>query len=196
MYRGDTFRTSWKVHQGYAQWQRSQLTAQENWRQEVAKHYASFRHEFYAFDSFIGLPDNDEENVTFGSGMFPFSLDEFDKLNREQGIIQSDVIRYYPGYFEEVSRRESDSLKQLQPAAIINLDCDLYASAKDALAIVASKLVQGSILLADDWNAFSADRNSGERKAIAEFLIEHPKIHFESWFPYHYVGQAFLVHVD
>jgi len=196
VYRGDTFRTSYRVHQEYEQWQRGQLTAEENWRQEIAKEYAKFHHEFYAFDSFTGIPDNDEGSAMFGSGTFSCSVEEFDKLNREQGIIQGEGIRYYQGFFEEVHQREADSLKRLQPAAIINLDCDLFASARDALAIVAPNLLQGSILLADDWNTFAADRNSGERKAIAEFLIDHPEISFESWFPYHYVGQAFIVHVS
>jgi len=196
VYRGDTFRTSYRVRQGYDSWQQGQLTVGETWRNRVAEYYADFRHEFYAFDTFTGMPDNDEKNVTFGAGTFSCSLEEFVKLNQEQGMIEGDFIRYYQGYFEEVRRRESDSLKQLQPAAIVNLDCDLYASAKDALAIVATKLVQGSILLADDWNTFSADQNSGERRAIAEFLTDHPEISFESWFPYMYTGQAFLVHVS
>lgn len=196
VYRGDTFRTSYKVRQGYDRWLQGQLTVGEPWRNEVAENYADFSHEFYAFDTFTGMPDNDEGNVTFRPGTFSCSLEEFDKLNRDEGIVEGDAIRYYQGYFEEVHRRESDSLKQLQPAAIVNLDCDLYASAKDALAIVAPKLVQGSILLADDWNTFSADRNSGERKAITEFLTEHPKISLENWFPYMYVGQAFLVHIS
>ena len=196
VYRGDTFRTSYKVCQGYDRWRQGQLTVEESWRNEVAKDYANFRHEFYAFDTFTGMPDNNEGNITFGPGTFSCSFEEFDKLNREEGIIEGDGIRYYQGYFEEVLRRETDSLEQLQTAAIINLDCDLYASAKDALAIVAPKLVQGSILLADDWNTFSADQNSGERKAVAEFLIEHPEISFESWFSYMYSGQAFLVHVS
>ena len=196
VYRGNTFRTSYKIWQDYDRWRQDQLTVGETWRNEVAQNYADFRHEFYAFDTFTGMPDNNEGNVTFGAGTFACSLEEFDKLNQEHGMIEGNHIRYYQGYFDEVYRREADSLKQLQPAAIVNLDCDLYESAKDALAIVAPKLVQGSVLLADDWNEFSADRNSGERRAVAEFLTDHPEISLESWFPYMFVGQAFLVHVS
>ena len=87
-------------------------------------------------------------------------------------------------------------LVELQPAAIINLDCDLYSSAREALEIVAPKLIQGSVILADDWNTFGGDRKSGERKAVSEFLEEHPDIEFENWFPYQYAGQAFIVHIN
>jgi len=196
VYRGDTFRPSHRVYQGYASWQHGQLTSDEDWRQVVAKDYAAFRHEFYAFDSFTGIPENDEGNVTFGPGTFACSLEEFDKRNREQGIIEGKGVRYFEGYFDEISRREDGAIEELQPAAIVNLDCDLYVSAVDALAIVKPKLVQGTILLADDWNTFSADKNSGERKAVAEFLSANPNIQFEPWFPYLYAGQSFLVHVD
>jgi len=196
VYRGDSFRTSHRVYQAYSSWQQGQLTSDEDWRQVVAKNYSTFRHEFYAFDSFTGLPDNDEGNVIFGSRTFACSLEEFDKLNREQGIIQGNGATYFEGYFDETSRRDVDAIKELQPAAIVNLDCDLYVSAVDALAIIKPKLLQGTILLADDWNTFSADRNAGERKAVAEFLIENPNIKFEPWFQYFYAGQAFLVHMD
>jgi hypothetical protein len=196
VYRGDTFRISHRVCQGYSSWQQDELVSDENWRQVVAKDYATFRHEFYAFDSFTGIPENDERNLTFGSGTFACSLQEFDKLNREQGIIEGNGVRYFEGYFDEIGRRDAETIKELQPAAIVNLDCDLYVSAVDALAMVKPKLVQGTILLADDWNTFSADKNAGERKAVAEFLIANPNIQLEPWFPYLYAGQAFLVHVS
>lgn len=109
-------------------------------------------------------------------------------------VLSRGGIRYFVGTFADVAQGEAETLKELQPAAIVNIDCDLYASARDAVEIVASKLVQGSVLLVDDWNTFAADRNAGERKAMREFLEAHPELSIESWFPYEYAGQAFLVH--
>ena len=83
----------------------------------------------------------------------------------------------------------------MPPAAIVNLDCDLYISTVDALNIIYPKLQQGTIFLVDDYNAFCADRNQGQRKAIREFLEAYPEIELEPWFPYSHLGQTFIVHL-
>ena len=193
VYEGETFRTSYRVYQGFYRWQREQLDSPEPWRQKVAAEYSQYLHHFYAFDSFQGLPENNEGSATFIPGGFLCSLEQFSNLNRAAGIIPSEAVRYFEGMFSDVHEREADTLEKLQPAAIVNLDCDLYSSAKDALAIVGPKLVQGSVLLADDWNTFAADGDQGERKAIKEFEFDHPEISLDPWFSYHYTGQAFLV---
>lgn len=195
VYRGDTFRDSFKVYQGYFRWQQAQITSPEPWRQKVAATYARYRHHFYAFDTFKGTPPNEEKNVTFAEGTFFCSLDEFKQLNRAVGIVESDQVRYFAGTFAETRVRQTEELERMQPAAIANLDCDLYSSATDALAIIGPKLVRGSVLLVDDWNTFAARRDSGERLALAEFLSQHPEFELEPWFAYMYTGQAFLVHI-
>ena len=196
VYRGDTFRASHGVYENYLRWLKGQLKSPESWRNEAAAAYADYSHHFYAFDTFQGMPANDEANISFSQGSFSFSVEEFDRLNQAQGLVRSEAIRYFVGTFAEVMNSSSPELDELEPAAIVNLDSDLYESARDALSIVGPKLVQGSVLLADDWNAFSASRSKGERKAVAEFLAQHPELALESWFPYLYGGQAFLVHSD
>lgn len=156
--------------------------------------YATYRHHFYAFDTFQGIPDNKEGNSVFAGGNFSCSLEVFSRLNQKRGIVEGDTVRYFVGNFADVAEREAEIVAQLQPAAIVNIDCDLYASACAALKIVSSKLVQGSVLLVDDWNTFAANRDAGERKAMREFLGTHADVSVESWFPYEYTGQAFLVH--
>ena len=196
VYRGDTFRASQRIYQGYYQWQQEQLQSDESWRRKVAEDYSKYFHHFYAFDTFGGMPENDEGNITFSAGTFLCTIEEFTNLNQAAGIETGEKIRYFSGMFSDVKDRNATELENLQPAAIVNLDCDLYSSAKDALSIAVPKLVQGAVLLSDDWNAFEADKSKGERKAIKEMLIEHPKLTLEPWFPYHYTGQSFLVHLD
>lgn len=194
VYRGDTFRLSCRVYKDYFNWLQGQLTSEEPWRRKAAEKYGAYRHHFYAFDTFQGIPENQEGDITFAAGSFLCSLEEFRRLNHEAGIVEGEHVRYFVGNFAEVAEREATTLEGLQPAAIANIGCDLYASARDALEIVAPKLIQGSVLLVDDWNVFAADRNAGERKAVREFLETHPELSIESWFPYENVGQAFLVH--
>ncbi|MDP6226937.1 MAG: TylF/MycF/NovP-related O-methyltransferase [Dehalococcoidia bacterium] len=194
VYRGDTFRASFRIYQDYAEYQRLQLTSAEPWRRKLVEDYVAFRHNFYAFDTFQGMPRNYEGSEIFREGTFLCSLEEFTRLNLASGMAEGDQIRYFAGTFAEVAGRQAADLEALQPAAIVNLDCDLYSSAKDALDLVTTKLVQGGVLMADDWNTFAASRDNGERRAVAEWLAEHPGITLEPWFAYYYTGQAFLVH--
>lgn len=194
VYKGEAFRASRQVYQTFFDWQQGQLVSDEPWRRQVARPYAEFRHHFYAFDTFEGMPDNAEGNHNFTKGTFLCSLEEFSRLNRGVGIVEGPQVRYFMGTFAEVARRDRAIVETLQPAAIVNLDCDLYASARDALELVAPRLMQGTVLLVDDWNTFAARRDAGERKAIREFLQTHRGWECEPWFAYHYSGQAFLLH--
>ena len=65
----------------------------------------------------------------------------------------------------------------------------------DALEIVKPKLQQGTILMMDDWNCFRADNNQGERRVLREFFEKNSNIETESYFPYSFAGQAFIVHI-
>ncbi len=141
------------------------------------------------------MPVNDESPL-LEEGYHFCSLEEFTQLNRDVGIEENDVVRYFKGNFTETKERLGEDLKLLQPAAIVNLDSDLKSSTAAALELLADKFVQGTVLLVDDWSIFSAKSDAGPRPAISEFLSEHPNITFEKWFSYFFVGQSFIVHVD
>lgn len=194
VYRGASFRTAVRAYQELAAWARAQTTSDETWRRQAFEAYSKYPHAFYAFDTFSGIPTNAEGRSAFAAGYYTCSLDEFRRLNREEGIEESVRIRYFQGRFADIAQQHAETLAGLQPAAIVNIDCDLYASARDALDIVMPKLLQGSALLFDDWNNFAADRDRGERRAAQEFLERHPAFSLEPWFPYAHDGQAFLVH--
>lgn len=196
VYHGEGFRASFRARSLFDAWLRGQIESPELWRREVAAVYAECAHPFYAFDTFAGMPANDEGNRIFAEGTFGSSLAEVRRLNEEAGLREGAGVSYFAGTFAETAGREPAAMAALEPAAIANVDCDLYGSARDALQILSPKLQQGTVVLMDDWNAFSASRQAGERKALAEFLAENPGLSFEPWFPYEFVGQAFLVHKD
>ena len=75
--------------------------------------------------------------------------------------------------------------------SIVNFDCDLEQSTTDALNIVKDFIQIGTILLFDDYNAFNANQNQGQRKSFSEFN-EKSEFVFEKYFSYHYSGQSFL----
>ena len=68
-------------------------------------------------------------------------------------------------------------------------------SACDTLEVVKPQLQQETILMMDDWNCFRADNTQDERCALREFLENNCNIETESYFPYSFSGQAFIVHM-
>ena len=80
-------------------------------------------------------------------------------------------------------------------AALIHLDCDLYASTREALGFcLAHRLVSpGCILLFDDWNCNAADPSLGQRAAWSELVGEHD-ISSSDEGGYSELGHAFIVH--
>lgn len=193
-YWGDSFRAAYRVCDEFRSWQRDQLSASEPWRRRVAEGYAASHHYFYAFDTFAGMPSNDEDNPVFAQGNFACSLADFSRLNAEAGIQEGPGVRYFAGEFSEVARKQGPVISALEPAALINLDCDLYSSTRDALALVGPKIQQGTVLLMDDWNHFKARPDAGSRKALGEFLERRADLSIEAWFAYEFVGQAFFIH--
>ncbi|OJX67161.1 TylF/MycF/NovP-related O-methyltransferase [Magnetospirillum sp. 64-120] len=144
---------------------------------------------FHGFDTFAGMPDNDEGEDTLAPGSFWCDLDIVTGDCARAGL-RSPELRLVPGLFADTAAQVG-----LRPAAIVHLDCDLYASTRDALRAVSPCLVQGTVVLCDDYNLFRADQGRGQRRAVAEFSAVGG-IRLEPWFAYGPAAQAFLCHVD
>ena len=172
---------------------KAQSESHEMWRRKINW---DLKHSFYAFDTFEGMPENDEKNQAFSKGTFLSSLDEVKSAGEKIGMREGGQIKYFKGNFSDIAKERSDEFSNLQPAAIVNIDCDLYESSRDALEIINPKLRQGTVLLMDDYNCFSANQKEGERYALSEFLEKNPDKEVEKWFSYLYSGQAFIVHIN
>ena len=170
----------------------SQSNSSEKWGQKIKW---EFNHHFYAFDRFEGMPENQENNENFLQGSFKGTIENVKLEGNKIGMHECDSIKYFKGEFSEAYKQQPTVLEGLQPAAIVNIDSDLYQSASDALKIVRPKLQQGTILMMDDWNCFSAGNNYGERRALREFLDKNNNIETEKYFSYSFEGQSFIVHI-
>lgn len=157
-------------------------------RQGTVLEFLSRRPRFYGFDTFAGMPANAEGEDSLASGSFRAAQADVQARCAAAGLRAPD-LQLVPGLF-------ADNAHAVGPeqAAIVNLDCDLYASACDALALIAPRLVQGSVLLCDDYDLFQADRTRGERRALQE-CADRVGIEFEPWFAYGAASRAFLCHV-
>jgi O-methyltransferase len=189
VYRGDSLAKSYKKYVQFQNWLKGQLTTPEKWRHEVANNFIKHKAKFHGLDTFAGMPDNDEENVTYKGGTFTTDIVDVEKFCNEAGLKGEELI-LYKGLFEETSDQLRENL-QGRKISILNVDCDLYVSAKTALEVAKPFLSLGSIILFDDYNAYSASNREGERKAFKEFQAESNLV-WEPWQAYHFVGQSFI----
>jgi len=73
------------------------------------------------------------------------------------------------------------------------IDSDLYESAVEVLDMLRSRMRVGTLLLFDDFNAFSGDPNHGERRAFREFEAANQSFTKKPLFTFGPYGEAFEV---
>jgi len=148
--------------------------------------------EFFAFDSFEGLPKTDlKEDGYFQTGTFCTGRDEFIEIVRKKtGFTLSDS-HIVQGFYCDSLTPELQA--KMPKSGVVHIDVDLYSSTVDVLRFLKPLLVQGTLLLFDDWYCFPAGTLMGERRALTEFLIENSGFAVEPWKAYSTFGQSFFV---
>lgn len=189
VYQGESLVASYRTYGQYRAWLTAQTHSPEPWRRELAGPYlAQPPARFLGFDTFAGMPANDEGARQFAPGTFVGSEAAVRERCAAVGLV-APQLALVPGLFSETQT----AALRAGPAAIVNLDGDLYLSARDALEAVTPQIQQGTVLLCDDYHAFNARPDAGERRALTEWTAS-TGIVAEPWFAYHFLGHAFLCH--
>jgi O-methyltransferase len=151
---------------------------------------------FFGFDSFQGLPSvNHARDIESGfvAGEFEGLLGEVRHNLRRYGADLSRV-RLVPGWYDRTLTPELREREQLRACALAVIDCDLYVSARDALAFLAPLIVNGTIVLFDEWNNNDRRDDLGERAAYGEFLAAHPELRSEPFCDCGEDGAGFILY--
>jgi hypothetical protein len=188
VYRGDSMELSARELEKFKAWNISQLKSSEKWRVNLAKQYSDYSPKFLGFDTFEGMPENNEGNLNFQKLSFSENRENVEK-RLIRNIQRSNLILIKGDFTISTSEEISKSSNLI---SIVNIDCDLYESALAALRLSRPFLQVGSVLLFDEFHGFNADPSKGERKALADFLAE-TSIKVDRWFDYHYGGRSFLI---
>ena len=191
VYKGSSVVSSLKIYDGFREWLFSQKKSDELWRREVANNSPlNQKPTFHCFDTFEGMPENNEGAISFQKGNFACDLESVKErisLNNKKLY----KVEYYKGLFSETDKNFHNNICD-RKIAIANIDCDLEESSYDALKTIENNLQIGTIILFDDFNCFNADNNRGQRKAFLKFK-KQTNFTFEKFFTYNLVGQSFLV---
>jgi len=134
---------------------------------------------FWGYDSFEGLPAHDEpvagQPKWIAQGAFAAPLAFVERGLRKARIPES-AVTLVPGWYEDSLAPGTDP----HPArvALAHIDCDLYSSTAHCLEFLAPRLVDGAIVIFDDWWLHRGHPDQGEQRAFAEFRAVHPELSF------------------
>lgn len=126
---------------------------------------------FFAFDSFQGLPfpkGLDTQTRDFEEGKFRTCLDAFWQNIRLHSVDAGKVVPVV-GWFEDTCNAETIAKHGMKGASIIHIDCDYYESTKVVLEFIEPLLLDGTVLIFDDWYCFRGNPGLGEQRAFREW---------------------------
>ncbi len=158
----------------------------------AAKFLGMSNAEFYAFDSFEGLPEtNPEVDGYFKTGTFCTGRTDFVRIVEKKTGLRLDDNHIVQGYYCDSLTPEIQA--RLPKAGVVHIDVDLYSSTVDVLEFIKPLLVVGAILIFDDWYCFPPGANMGELRAVKEFCEANPSFKLQEWKAYSTFGQSFFV---
>ena len=148
--------------------------------------------QFYAFDSFQGLPTTNIENDgIFATGTFKTPINDFLRLVKKYSGLNLDRKYIIEGFFGSSLTPQLQS--QMPKVGVVHIDVDLYSSTVEVLKFIKPLLVVGTVILFDDWYCFSPGSNKGESRALQELCLANPSFKIERWKSYSTFGQSFFV---
>ena len=150
---------------------------------------------FYGFDSFEGIPSlnvNKREGKAFPPGSFSTGLAEV-RRNLSGAKVDMSRVELIPGWYSDTLTPQTAEGLGLRAAAIVNVDCDVYESTVPVLAFVEPYLVDGSIIIFDDWYCFANREKLGEQKAFTEWLERRPHLKATPYKEFGWDGKAFII---
>jgi O-methyltransferase len=175
------------IFRGYALW----------FAQEMTKRLGVKDFHCYGFDSFQGLPAPQgvgDEGSPWQPGEFAVS-----KAQVEDNLRSFDAdfsrISLHEGFFSDELFASFGRTVFFRPAQLVLVDCDLYSSTVPVLKFIRQHIVDGTIVLFDDYNCFHGADDRGQRRALAEFLGEHPDVLAEPLRAFGWHGQGFKFRV-
>lgn len=180
VWRGDTFATAY------------------HFSQHLSGLFPKFKDmQFHALDSFEGFPElkGDDNFPQFKEGGRACSIEDF-----EQGMAQREVdmtrVKTTKGWFSDTLVQNGKVDKEIKDnsLSLAYIDCDLYESTADVLKFIGPKMINGGLMIFDDWYCFAGDPAKGEQRACTEFLTANPTVGLAPFRTFHWHGISFIFH--
>lgn len=156
-----------------------------------------FTKDFYAFDSFQGLPHEKnftDQNDRFKKGNLLTNERQFNKLINP--YLKGRKVNLIKGFYNKtlnnslIKKLRSKNVK----ASFVCIDCDLNKSVELAIKFCKPFLMQGTILYVDDYySTFKGDPRKGNVKITKNFFLKN-NILAEPYYNVASCGKSFLLY--
>ena len=152
---------------------------------------------FFAFDSFQGFskPQSNDDIGLIKEGSRGCTEKEFiDNISKTH--VDLSKVTVVPGWFSDTLTPQTknkifkDNIKK--KAAIVYIDCDLYEPVIACLNFITDIVVDGTVLIFDDWFYLKAHPDRGERKAFTEWRNQNPQIKVTEYADVGWHGKSFI----
>ena len=133
---------------------------------------------FFAFDSFQGLPATSDSEVPIhwtGQSAMACSKAQFLRNIRRKGVDDLNDVVAVEGFYEDSLRDELARKHRMAKAAVVHIDCDLYASTVAVLDFITPFVIDGTVIVFDDFFYYRGHPKKGERGAFNRWLSIHPQ---------------------
>lgn len=154
---------------------------------------------FFGFDSFKGLPEIIGLDITkempFYKGQFSAKKEKVIKDISRTNIDWSKA-HIIEGFFNQTLNDETKKKYGMNKIAVALIDCDLHSSTVEVLNFIRNMLLDKTIMIFDDWNAFNRDNERGQPKAFNDFLNTNKHISAEEFFSYGAYGKVFIISLE
>ena len=162
-------------------------------------HYAQkrklFDMHFYAFDSFQGFSKpigNDDVGIIKQSGRTCSEKQFIDNMSKD--YVDLNKVTVVPGWFSDVLTEETkNNIKLKNKSSLVFIDCDLYEPTIDSLNFITDLVVDGTVLIFDNFFYLKANPDRGERKAFTEWKKQNPHIRVTEFLNVGWHGKAFIL---
>lgn len=109
---------------------------------------------FFAFDSFEGLPTTDSQGHGLGwdGGDMAMSEEQFMSLVKAMDVY-SEKVRTYKGFYSDslTAELQAELVEGGHTASFVNVDCDLKISAESVFPFIEPLLKSGTVLYLDEY---------------------------------------------
>jgi O-methyltransferase len=120
---------------------------------------------FHLFDTFAGLPEPDDMDVTTGSGRFRRGEYSCSLDNVRNYLSGGPFLSFYKGLFPATAGPVSG-----ESFSFVHSDVDLYQSTKDVLQFFYPRMLAGGVIITHDYATAA-----GPRQAFDEFFDGKPE---------------------
>ena len=154
--------------------------------------------EFFAFDSFEGLPEvqTDPSVDIWKQGVLATSVERFMELVNEHGIY-ADRVHTVKGYYDEslTPALRDEMTNAGRQAALITVDCDLYESAVPVFEFIEPFVQEGTLIYMDDlFCGYKGSPHKGVAKAFIEYQ-EKSKFSFQPHMNVGWWGRTYIAYL-